>query len=125
MRKSVKKQQSQIQMIQSIVTSRKVKDDGNTNKSWKGSCWFCWVTFCLFLQVESRKRLFGKLHLCLSIQTQSSSNRPSVLHSLHALLVVVLAIPANSSAQANYAQSAKHTVNYLSHVFFLTRTHLY
>jgi len=45
--------------------------------------------------------------------------------SLHALPVVVLAIPVNSAGQGNHAKSAKHIGDYLSHVFFLTCTHLY
>jgi len=39
--------------------------------------------------------------------------RVRVLHSLHAFPVAVLTVPANSSAQANHAKSAKqHTVDY-------------
>jgi len=45
------------------------------------------------------------------------------LHSLHALSVAVLTIPANSAARVNHAKSAKHTVG--CHVFFQTRTHLH
>ena len=37
---------------------------------------------------------------------------------LSALPVAVSAIPANSAARANHAKSAKHIVDYLSHVFF-------
>jgi len=41
MRKSAKKQQSQIQTIQRTVTSRNVtQDNGNINNFWKGSRWF-------------------------------------------------------------------------------------
>jgi len=43
-----------------------------------------------FLVIEiKKKRLFGKLHSCLSIQTQSNPSRPSVLHSLYGLPVAV------------------------------------
>jgi len=42
---------------------------------------------------------------------------------LHALPVAVLAMPANGSAQANLAKTAKLIVDYFSHVFFLTCTH--
>jgi len=45
------------------------------------------------------------------------------LHSLHALSVAVLTIPANSAARVNHAKRAKHTVD--CHVFFPTRTHLH
>ena len=41
---------------------------------------------------------------------------------LQALPVAVLAIPVNSAARENHAKSAKHTVDYLSHVFFQTCT---
>jgi len=42
MRKSLKKQQSQVQMIQKTVTSRNVtQDNDNINNFCKGSCWFC------------------------------------------------------------------------------------
>jgi len=41
MRKSAKKQQSQVQTIQITVTSRNVtQDNGNINKFWKGGRWF-------------------------------------------------------------------------------------
>jgi len=74
MKKSAKKQQVQVQMIQRIIASRNVtQDNGNTNNFWKGSRWFCRQclrTVCYFLQPESRKWLFGKLHLCPSIWTQ-------------------------------------------------------
>jgi len=69
MRKSAKKRQSQVQMR--TVTGRKASQDtGNINNIWKGSRWFyrqCLGTFCYFLWPESRKWLFGKLHLCPSI----------------------------------------------------------
>jgi len=52
-------------------------------------------------------------------------NWPSVMSSLHALPVAVLAIPANNADRANHAKSAKHIVDYLSHVFFQTCTHLH
>jgi len=65
------KQQSQVQAIQRTVTSRNVAQDNcNINNFWKGSrrfCRQCRMTFCYFLQPESRKWLFGKLHLCPSI----------------------------------------------------------
>jgi len=38
------------------------------------------------------------------------------LHSLHALSLVVLTIPARSTARVNHAKIAKHTVD--CHVFF-------
>jgi len=42
MRKSAKKQQSQIQTIQRTVTSRNVtQDNGNINNFWKGNRCFC------------------------------------------------------------------------------------
>jgi len=114
MRTWVKKQQSQAQTVQRTVTSRNITlDNSNINKFWKGRCWFAVNAGDLFyfLGPDSRKRLFGKLHLYLSIQTQSNPIRPSVLHSLHALPVVVLAIPANSSACINHTKSTNHTVN--------------
>jgi len=72
MRKSAKKQQSQVQTIQRTVTSRNVtQDNGNINKSGKGGRWFAVTRQCLrtyyFLRTESRKWMFGKLHLCPSI----------------------------------------------------------
>jgi len=71
MRKSAKKQQSQLQKIQRTVTSKKVtQDNGKTNKFWKESRWFCRQclrTFCYVLRSDLRKWLFGKLHLCPSI----------------------------------------------------------
>jgi len=74
---------------------------------------------------QNRKWLLGKLHLCPSIWTQTSTNWPSVLHSLHAFPIAVLAIPANSATRANHAKSAKHVDEYLPHVLFLTCTHLH
>jgi len=42
MRKSAKKQQSQIQTIQRTATSRNVtQDNGNINNFWKSNRWFC------------------------------------------------------------------------------------
>jgi len=72
MRKSAKKQQSQIQTIQRTVTSRNLtQDNDNTvNNFWKGSRWYCRQclrTFCYFLRPESRKWLFGRLHFCPTI----------------------------------------------------------
>jgi len=50
MRKSAKKQQSQVQTIKRTVTSRnETQDHGNINNFWKGSRWFCCQcvrTFC-------------------------------------------------------------------------------
>jgi len=70
MRKSAKKKYK-IQTIQRTVTCRNVtQDNGNTNNFWKGNHWFCRQclrTFCYFLRPESRKWLFGKLHLRQSI----------------------------------------------------------
>jgi len=41
MRKSAKKQQSQVKTIQRTATSNNVtQGNDNTNKSCKGSCWF-------------------------------------------------------------------------------------
>ena len=79
----------------------------------------------LFLMTRIKQWLFGKLHLCPSIWTHTSPICPSRLHSLSALPVAVLAIPANSTARANHAKSAKHIVDYLSRVFFLTCTHMH
>jgi len=71
MRKSAKKHQSQVQTIQRKITSRNVaQNNGNINKFWKGSRWFCpqcLRTFCYFLRPGSRKLLSGKVHLCPSI----------------------------------------------------------
>jgi len=71
MKKSAEKQQSQVQTIQRTVTGRNVtQDNGNINKFWKSSRSFwrqCLRTLCYFLRSESRKWLFGKLHLCPSI----------------------------------------------------------
>jgi len=69
---------------------------------------------------RSQQASVWKTRFVFEILTQSSPSRPSLLHTLHPLLVAVLAIPANSSAQTNYAKSAKHIVDYFSHVFFLT-----
>jgi len=42
MRKSANEQQPQVQTIQRAVTSRNVTQiNGNINKFWKGSRWFC------------------------------------------------------------------------------------
>ena len=76
----------------------------------------------VFSRPESRKWQ-KKLHLCSCIQTQTSPNWLSVLHSLHALPAAVLTIPSNSTALANHKKSAKHIV--VSHVFFQTRPHLH
>jgi len=52
-------------------TNRNVtQDSGNIDYFWKGSRWFLSQslrTFCYFIRTESRKCLFGKLHLCPSI----------------------------------------------------------
>jgi len=129
MRKSAKEQQSQVQTTQKKVISRNViRDNGIINNFWKSSCWFCRQclrTFCYFSRPESSKWLFGKLHLCPSIWTQTSPNWTSLLHSLHALSAAVLAIPANSAARANHTMSANHIVDCLYHVFFLTCTNLH
>jgi len=67
-RKSAKKQQSQIQTIQRTIIIRNVtQDNGKINNFQKGSRWFCRQclrSFCCFLRPESRKGLFVKLHLC-------------------------------------------------------------
>jgi len=56
MRKSVKKQQSQVQTIQRTVTSEKATQGNNyINNFWKGSRWFCRQclrTFLYFLWPE-------------------------------------------------------------------------
>jgi len=56
MRKSAKKQQSQVWTIQRTVTSENVAHgDDNINKFWKGSRWFCCqclTTLCYFLWPE-------------------------------------------------------------------------
>jgi len=71
MKKSVKKQQEQVQTIQRTIASRNaIQDKGNINKFWKGSRWFCSQclrTLCYFLRSESRKWPVGKLHLCPTI----------------------------------------------------------
>jgi len=73
MRKSAKKQQSQIQTIQRTVTSRNVtQDNGNINNFWKGNRCFCRQCLrnedlVLFLTTRIKKCLFGKLNLCQSI----------------------------------------------------------
>jgi len=42
MKKSAKKQQSQVQTIQRTITSRNViQSNGGINKFWKGSRWLC------------------------------------------------------------------------------------
>jgi len=54
------------------------------NNFWTGSRWFyrqCLTTFCYFLQPESRKWLFGKLHLCPSIK-----HRPNPMNKCFALV---------------------------------------
>jgi len=82
MRKSAKKQQSQVQTIQRTVASRNVTHhNANINKFWECSRWFCRQhlrTFCYFLWPESRIWLFGKLHLCASIKHRPP-NWPSLL----------------------------------------------
>jgi len=54
MRKSAKRQKSQVQMIKRTVTSRnESQDNDNVNNFWKGSRWFYnqWLsTFCYFLR---------------------------------------------------------------------------
>jgi len=129
MRKSAKKQQSQVQTIQRTVTCKNVtEDNGNINNFWKASRWFCrqcLKTFCYFLRPESRKWLFGKIHLWLSILTQTSRLPIDQVffHSLHSLPVAVLTISANSSARANRTKSAKLIVD--PRVFFQTRSYLH
>jgi len=54
---------------------------------------------------------------------QSHVNKCFVL--VYVLPVTVLAIPANSASRANHVKSAKHIVDYLSRVFFVTCTHLH
>jgi len=74
MRKSAKKQQSQVQTIKRTVTGiKESQDKGDINNFWKGSRWFYRQylrTFCHFLRPESRKWFFGKLYLCPSICTR-------------------------------------------------------
>ena len=48
-----------------------------------------------------------------------------MLHSLYALPVAVLEIPANSAARSNNAKNAKHVIDYFSLVYVLTCTHLH
>jgi len=52
MRKSAKKQQSQVQTTKRTFTGRKeAQDNGNMNNFWKGSRWIygqCLRTFCYF-----------------------------------------------------------------------------
>jgi len=71
MGKSEKKQQSQVQTIKRTVTGiKESQDNGNIKNFWKGSRWFCRQclrALCHFLRPESRKWLFGKLHLSPSI----------------------------------------------------------
>jgi len=109
MRKSAKNQQSQVQKIKRTLTGKKEsQDNSNINNFWKGNGWFypqCLRTLCYFLRSELRKWLFGKLYLCPSIQLETSSYWPSVLHSLHALSVAVLVITANSADRVNYAKT--------------------
>jgi len=85
------------------------------------------VTFLLFLENGITKMAVWKttVHSCPSILTQFRPNRLSVLYSLHTLLAAVLVIPANNSPRENLEKSAKHTVDYLSRVFFPTCTHLH
>jgi len=121
MRKSPKKQQSQFQ-IRTVTSESVAQGNGNINIFWKGSRWFfrqCLRIFFIFYD-QSKKWLFGKLYLCPSIWTQTSSKfQPNKWFALVQVLpVAVLAIPANSADRANHEMSAKHTVD--SHVFFLT-----
>jgi len=77
MKKSAKKQQSQVQTIQRTITSRNViQSNGGINKFWKGSRWLCrhcLRTFCYFLRSQPRKPQYGKLHLCPSILNADES----------------------------------------------------
>jgi len=77
----------------------------------------------LFLTTRTKKMAawkttFASEHLAY---TQISPNWPSVLHSLHALPVAVLTIPANSAAPANHSKSAKHSR--LTLLFVLSNMH--
>ena len=126
MRKLAKKQQSHVQTIQITATSRNVtQDNGNGNNFLKGSRWFCHQclrTFCYFIRPESRKMALWKTTFVSEHLNIDQPNWPSVLHSLHALPVAVLAIPANSAARANHAKSAKHSRLLLSCVLSNTHT---
>jgi len=100
------------------------------NNFWKGSRWFCRQYLRgAFVTSYDQNQENGCLENYICVRAfehrPRSPNWPSVLHSLYALPVAVLAIPTNSAAWANHVKSAKHIVDYFSHVFFQTCKHLH
>ena len=68
MRKSPQIQQSQFQ-TRTVTSENVAQGNGNINIFWKDSRWFfrqCLRIFFIFYD-QSKKWLFGKLHLCPSI----------------------------------------------------------
>jgi len=106
MRKSAKKQQSQIQRT---VTSRNVtQDNGNINNFWKVS-------------ISESKNCCMENYICVRVFKRRPVPTDQVFCTRCMLrLLRALPIPTNSAAQAN---STKHIVDY--HVLFQTRTHLH
>ena len=71
MRKSAKKQQSQIQRT---VTSRNVtQDNGNMNNFWKGSRWFCRQCVEFALQPQHKTSLDSGMQLIKDSTTSNAS----------------------------------------------------
>jgi len=126
MRKSTKKQQSQVQTIQRTVTSRNAtQDNGNINNFCEGNRWFYLQylrTFCYFSQQNQDIGCLVKY-----IRVQEFKYRPVPIDQVFCtrcmLCLLQSTIPATSAARVNHTKSAKHIAN--SHVFFQTRTHLH
>jgi len=78
----------------------------------------------LFLTIRIKKMSVWKT-IFVPEHSNTDQSQLTTCFALHALPVAVLAILANSAAQANHITSAKHIVDYLSHAFFLTCAHLY
>jgi len=77
----------------------------------------------LFLTIRIKKMAVWKTTFVSEHLKADQSQFTKCLHSLHALPVAALAIPANSGARANLAKSTKRIVDF--HVLFQTRTHLH
>jgi len=127
MRKSVKKQQSQVQTIQRIVTCRNItQDNGNVKDFWKGSRWFC--CHCLktfyFLWPESRNGCLENYicvqafkHIPLPIDQVFCTHCMLCLYLLHSRWFQLTVLPKQTM------QWVQHTIDYFSHVFFQMCTH--
>jgi len=138
MRKSAKKQQSQVQTIQRTATIRNVAHDiDNINNFWKGSRLVCVNAWGPFVISYDQSQENGCLENYVCVRAFKHSLVPidhvfctrcmyCLLQSWRFQLTV---LPRQTMQNtylypANHAKSAKHIVNYLSHVFFLRCTHL-